>query len=135
MHTSCAAGLAERHGGLAARRWFEIVSAGNFVDQGVCETQQQVNAHHWIFPGELALTSLTGVLDSGTGAQAVVVTGMPNWRRYDGLLQRTLTSARQLEAALHVPVVSSDLALNRAINRSPGIAPRGERGRLLGVLS
>ena len=113
---------------------FEIVYAGNFVDQGLYETQQQVNAQHWIFPGELALASMSRALQGGAGAEAVVVTGMPNWRRADGLPQRTLALAPELEAELGVPVVASDLALYWAIFRSLGIAPRGRHGRVLALL-
>ncbi len=113
---------------------FEIVYAGNFVDQALYDTQEQVNAQHWIFPGELALTSMTRVLQAAPDAEAVVVTGMPNWRREDGLPQRTLALAPQLEAALGVPVVSSDVALYWAIFRSLGIGPQGEHGSVLASL-
>ncbi len=114
---------------------FEIVHAGNFVDQGFYETQEEVNGKHWIFPGDLALKSMTRVAEQAPEAEAIVVTGMPNWRRGDGLPQRTVSRVTELEAAVGKPIVSSDFALYWAIFQSLGIAPAGDHGKLLATLA
>lgn len=112
----------------------DVVWAGNFVDQGLYSTQDEVNDLTWIFPSELAQQSMERTLDSSGPVDAVLVNGMPNWRRDDGLPQRTVAHASSLEAHLGVPVIASDLALYWAIFRSLGVAPIGELGSLLGSL-
>ena len=110
---------------------FDLVYAGNMVDLGFYETQEAVNALTWIFPGDLALESMRRTAERAPGAEAIVVNGMPNWRDGDGLPRRTLHRIGEMEAALGLPVVSSDVALYWRIFKTLGLAPVGDHGRLL----
>ena len=113
---------------------FDVVYYGNFVDQGFYATQEEVNDHVWIFPGELAVRSMQRVAEGAPHADAIVITGMPNWRRPDGLPQRSVSLVAELEAAVGKPIVSSDFALYWRIFKTLGLAPRGIHGRLLAAL-
>jgi maleate cis-trans isomerase len=113
---------------------FDLVYAGNFVDQGFYNTQEEVNDHTWIFPGELAHQSMTYVAEQAPGAEAIVVNGMPNFRREDGLPQRMVSIGLELEQSVGKPIVSSDFALYWRIYKTLGIAPNGEHGKLLSTL-
>ena len=113
---------------------FDVLASGNFVDQGFYETQDEVNACTWIFPGDLAERSMRRIIEGAPTADAVVVTGMPNWRRADGLPQRAVSLAPALEATIGVPIVSSDFALYWRIFQTLGLAPEGRQGRLLSSL-
>ena len=115
----------------------DVVWAGNFVDQGWYETQEEVNGKTWIFPGELAKNSVRKVAEMAPDAEAILINGMPNWRRADGLPQRTVTHVAELEADIGLPLISSDFALYWALFRSLGIGPTGEygeHGRLLSTV-
>lgn len=113
---------------------FDLVYAGNFVDQGFYETQEEVNDQTWIFPGELASRSMERVAELAPDAEAVVVNGMPNWRRDDGLPQRALAYTPMWEEMLGKPVISSDTALYWRIFKTLGTRPAGDHGRLLSSL-
>lgn len=113
---------------------FDVLYYGNFVDQGIYATQDDVNALTWIFPAEAAARSMTYVAEQAPDADAVVVTGMPNWRRADGLPERTAALAPQLEAAIGKPIASSDFALYWRVFKTLGVAPLGTQGRLLSTL-
>lgn len=114
---------------------FDLVYVGNMVDLGFYETQEEVNDLTWIFPGELAEASCLRAAELGRGVQAVVVNGMPNFRRPgDGLPQRMVSLERGIEARLGLPIVSSDSALYWRIFKTLGVAPLGQRGRLLSTL-
>lgn len=113
---------------------FDLVYYGNFVDQGHYATQEEVNEATWIFPGELAEKSMTYVAEQAPEADAIVVNGMPNFRRADGLPQRTLAYAPALEEKLGKPIVSSDFALYWRIFKTLGVAPEGDHGHLLNTL-
>jgi maleate cis-trans isomerase len=113
---------------------FDIVWSGNFIDQGLYGTQEEVNDCTWIFPGDLAGRSMLHVAEQAPQADAIVVTGMPNWRSADGLPQRTVSRAQALEAAVGKPIVSSDFALYWNIFRTLGVAPVGQLPRLLSDL-
>lgn len=111
---------------------FDLLHVGNFVDLGFYATQAEVNALTWIFPGELALASCRRALERAPGAEAIVVNGMPNFRRADGLPERMLAHVAAIEAELGVPVVASDTALYWRIFGTLGIAPAGTgHGQLL----
>ena len=56
-------------------------------------------------------------------ADAIVVNGMPNFRRADGLPQRIASLAPELEALVGMPIVSSDFALYWRIFKTLGLAP------------
>ena len=113
---------------------FDVTYSGNFVDQGFYDTQEEVNECTWIIPGDLAARSMNRVAEQGGGADAVVVTGMPNWRDADGLPERTVALARDLEADIGVPIVSSDFALYWRVFKTLGTAPVGDLPRLLSTL-
>jgi len=113
---------------------FDVLYYGNFVDQGIYETQDDVNALTWVFPGEAAARSMTYAVEQAPDVDAVVVTGMPNWRRSDGLPERTVSLAPELEAAIGKPIVSSDFALYWRVFKTLGVAPVGTQGRLLSTL-
>ena len=114
---------------------FDVIYAGNFVDQGFYQTQEQVNDLTWIFPGELAKKSMEHVAEQAPNADAIVVNGMPNFRRADGLPQRMVSIEIELEKSIGKPIVSSDVALYWRIFKTLGAAPTGDHGTLLQTLS
>lgn len=109
--------------------------AGNFADLGFYQTQQEVNEQVWIFPGDLALESVVRTAERAPDAEAIVINGMPNWRGPDGQPERTLHRVEELEAAVGIPIVSSDFALYWRIFKSLDVAPRATPGRLLSTLA
>ncbi len=113
---------------------FELAYVGNFVDQGFFATQQECNDCIWIFDGELAEKSMAYVAEQAPDVDAIVVNGMPNFRRADGLPQRIVSLDRALEAAIGKPIVSSDTALYWRIYKTLGTAPIGNHGQLLSSL-
>ncbi|MEM9370817.1 MAG: hypothetical protein AAGA26_06640 [Pseudomonadota bacterium] len=118
-----------REGGL------DLVYVGNFVDQGFFATQEECNACTWIFPNEFATASMRRVAEAAPTADAILINGMPNWRRAsDGLPERALARTPGFEADLGLPVIASDTALYWNIYRTLGEKPRGHHGRLLGSL-
>lgn len=68
------------------------------------------------------------------GAAAIVVNGMPNWRRADGLPELTVHRVDELEDAVGLPNVSSDFALYWAIFGTLGVGPLRTPGTLLSRL-
>lgn len=113
---------------------FDLVYVGNFVDQGLYTSQDEVNAAIWIFPGEVIERSMLRVLEAAPQAQAIVVNGMPNFRQADGLTSRMVSLEADLEARHGLPIVASDSALYWRIFKTLGVAPTGARGRLLSTL-
>ena len=113
----------------------DVVYAGNVVDLGLYQTQKEVNDLHWILPGDLALESMLRTLEKAPDVDAVVLNGMPNWRRADGLPQRTLHLVNELEAAIGKPIVSSDFALYWRIFKTLSVVPMGKHGQLMSTLS
>ena len=113
---------------------FDLVYAGNFVDLGFYRNQDEVNALTWIFPGELAEASCLRAAEAGVGAQAVVVNGMPNFRRIDGSPQRIVSLDAGIEEKLGIPIISSDTALYWRIFKTLGVLPTGQHGLLLSSL-
>lgn len=114
---------------------FDLVYCGNFVDQGFYATQQEVNDLTWIFHGDLAKKSMEYVAEQAKEAEAIVVNGMPNFRRADGLPQRISALEVELESAAGKTIVSSDTALYWRIFKTLGLAPTGQRGKLLSSLA
>jgi len=111
---------------------FDVVWAGNFVDQGWFETQEQVNAKRWIFDGDLARKSFEFVADKAPDADVYLANGMVNFRTGpDGLPERVLHLTPELETLLGKPVIAHDSALYWRIFKSLGIAPTGAHGCLL----
>lgn len=111
---------------------FDLLYAGNFHDQGWYATQEEVNEQTWIFPGDLFENSMRYVMEQAPQAEAIVVNGMSNYRRAsDGLPQRPVMLAKDVEAELGVPIVASDNALYWRMYKTLGIGPVGDYGRLL----
>jgi maleate cis-trans isomerase len=113
---------------------FDLVYAANFTDMGFFETQQQCNDCNWIFPGDLAQKSMEFVAEKAPDVDAIVVTGMPNFRRDDGLPRRMVSIDRDIENTIGKTIVSADTALHWRLFKTLGIAPRGDLGRLLSSL-
>jgi len=113
---------------------FDLLYCGNFVDMGFFETQEQCNDCTWIFPGDFAEKSMLFVAEQAPQAEAIVVNGMPNFRREDNLPQRIVSLDKALEEKIEIPIVSSDTALYWRIFKTLGEAPTGVHGRLLSSL-
>ncbi|MEM9060289.1 MAG: hypothetical protein AAGD13_07470 [Pseudomonadota bacterium] len=114
---------------------FDVVWAGNFVDQGWFETQDEVNACIWCFDGDLAEKSMRFVAEQAPNVDAYLANGMCNFRRAsDGLAQRFCSLEIGLEAMLGKPVITHDNALYWRIFKTLGIAPVTEQGSLLSSL-
>ena len=112
----------------------DVVWYGNFVDQGWYETQEEVNDLTWIFPGELALNSIRRVVEQAPGVDAVLVNGMSNYRRPDGVPQRLVSLVAAIEAEIETPVLAADVTLYWQILRTLGVVPIGPQGSLLASL-
>lgn len=111
---------------------FDVLWAGNFVDQGWFDTQDHVNEKRWVFDGELAEKSFTYVAEQAPNADAILINGMCNFRTGpEGIPERPLQLTPSLEAKLGKPVVGHDTALYWRIFKSLGIAPVGNNGILL----
>ncbi len=113
---------------------FDVAWYGNFHDMGFFATQQEVNDCVWIFDGELALKSMQYAVEQAADVDAIVVNGMPNFRRADGLPQRIVSLDRDLETAIGKPIVASDTALYWRLYKTLGTAPIGRHGQLLSSL-
>ena len=114
---------------------FDVLWAGNFVDQGWFETQQEVNDMIWCFDGDLAEKSMTYVAEKAPNADVYLANGMSNYRREsDGLAQRFVSLEVGLEAMLGKPIVTHDNALYWRMYKTLGIAPITQQGKLLSSL-
>ncbi|MCV0424652.1 MAG: hypothetical protein K5905_04205 [Roseibium sp.] len=114
---------------------FDVIWAGNFVDQGWFETQEDVNALRWIFDGDLAQRSFEYVAEKAPNADAYIANGMVNFRTGPGgLPQRILHVTPELEEMLGKPVIAHDTALYWRVFQSLDLAPIGNHGRLLEML-
>ena len=74
------------------------------------------------------------VSEQAPDVDAIVINGMPNWRRLDGLPQRALFYTPNFENITGKPVIASDVALYWRIFKTLGVAPIGEHGYLLSKL-
>jgi hypothetical protein len=114
---------------------FDVIWAGNFVDQGWFETQEEVDNMHWCFDGDLARKSFEYVADKAPGVGAYLINGMCNFRREgDGLAQRPVHLEVELERMLGKPVIGHDTALYWRIFKTLGLAPTTGQGHLLSSL-
>ena len=115
---------------------FDVVWAGNFVDQGFIATQAECNAQIWCFDGDLATQSMAFVAEKAPHADAYLACGMCNFRRPgDGLAQRFVSLEVELEALLGKPLVTHDNALYWRIFQTLGVAPTRRQGQLLSSLA
>jgi len=111
---------------------FDVVWAGNFVDQGWFETQEDVNAKRWIFDGDLARRSFVYVAERAPQAEAILINGMCNFRSGPaGRPQRPVHLEAGLETLLGKPVIGHDTALYWRIMKDLNIAPTTSQGVLL----
>lgn len=114
---------------------FDVVWAGNFVDQGWFSSQQEVNEQIWCFDGDLAAKSMAYVADKAPNVDAYLANGMSNYRRRsDGLAQRFVSLEVELEEMLGKPLITHDNALYWRIFKSLNTAPVTKQGRLLSSL-
>ncbi|MEL7013903.1 MAG: hypothetical protein AAFO72_11555 [Pseudomonadota bacterium] len=113
---------------------FDILYSGNFVDHGLLATQEEANEATWIFPGDFAQRSFEFVAEQAPEADAIVIIGMPNFRRADGLPQRPVSILREIEDKIGKPIIASDCALYWNIFRTLGVAPVGPQPHILTTL-
>jgi maleate cis-trans isomerase len=114
---------------------FDVVWAGNFVDQGWFENQEAVNACIWCFDGDLARKSFEYIATKAPNVDAYLAIGMSNYRRdSDGLAQRFVSLEVGLEKMLSKPLITHDNALYWRLFKTLGLAPVTEQGRLLSLL-
>ncbi|MEM7209929.1 MAG: hypothetical protein AAF434_19065 [Pseudomonadota bacterium] len=114
---------------------FDVVWAGNFVDQGFFATQEESNDCNWVFPHAMAAQSMQYVAEQAPQADAIVVNGMCNFRRADtGLTERIVSLEVDLEAQIGKPIVASDTALYWRVFKSLRLAPKTPQGKLLSSL-
>ncbi len=103
---------------------FDVVYAGNFVDQGWFATQEDVNACRWVFDAELVEKSFLYVAEQAPDADAYLANGMCNFRTgLDKQPERLLHQTPSLEALLGRPVVAHDTALYWRVFKTLGLAP------------
>jgi len=115
---------------------FDVVWAGNFVDQGFIATQEECNEQIWCFDGDLAEKSMAYVADKAPNVDAYLANGMCNFRREsDGLAQRFVALEVGLEKMLGTPIVTHDNALHWRLFKTLGIAPLTTQGTLLSTLA
>lgn len=110
---------------------FDVLWAGNFVDQGWFDTQDEVNALRWVFDGDLWNKSFDYVAEQAPHADAYLINGMCNFRRADGLPRRPVHLARNLEHRLGKPVIGHDTALYWRVFKTLGLVPTTPQSRLL----
>ncbi|GAB5469512.1 MAG: hypothetical protein Kilf2KO_25420 [Rhodospirillales bacterium] len=114
---------------------FDVVWAGNFVDQGFFASQEDCNAQIWCFDGDLAAKSMAYVAEQAPQVDAYLANGMCNFRRAgDGLAQRFVALELDLEAQLGKPLITHDNALYWRLFKTLDLVPTGRRGRLLSSL-
>ena len=111
---------------------FDVVWAGNFVDQGWFASQEEVNAKRWIFDGDLARQSFSYVADKAPTADAILINGMCNFRTGPaGMPQRPVHLEAELDTLVGRPLIGHDTALYWRIMRDLVIAPTTRQGKLL----
>jgi len=110
---------------------FDVQYAGNFVDLGLLESQQDCNDRHWCFPESFAVDSVVRTAERAPDADIIVINGMPNFRDADGLASRALHYIEAMEAAVGKPVIASDTTLYWAMFRTLGVSPTYAPGKLL----
>lgn len=112
----------------------DLVWFGNFVDQGFYPDQEAVNELSWVFPGDLAAKSCERTLELAGDVDAILVNGMPNFVNDEGIPERYVDLAADIEEAIDTPVLAADLTLYWQIYRTLGETPLGRQGSLLSTL-
>jgi len=114
---------------------FDVLWAGNFVDQGWFKAQEDVNDCIWCFDGNLAEKSFQYVAEKAPNADAYLINGMCNFRSGpDNLAQRPVHLEMKLESLLGKPVIGHDTALYWRLFKTLGTAPITPQGQLLSSL-
>ena len=114
---------------------FDVVWAGNFVDQGWFKAQTDVDRCVWCFDESLLWDSFDYVADKAPNVDAYLINGMSNYRRpSDGLAQRPVHHTEALESLLGRPVIGHDTALYWRVFKTLGITPDIVHGQLLSSL-
>ena len=114
---------------------FDVVWAGNFVDQGWFKNQEALNACIWCFDGDLARKSFEYIATKAPNVDAYLAIGMSNYRRdSDGLAQRFVSLEVGLEKMLGKPLITHDNALYWRLFKTLCLAPVTEQGNLLSSL-
>jgi len=115
---------------------FDVVYAGNFVDQGFIANQAECNAAIWCFDGDLASKSMAYVAEQAPNADAYLANGMCNFHSGPGgQAQRFVHLEMALEEQVGKPIITHDNALYWRIFKTLGLAPTRQQGRLLSSLS
>lgn len=115
---------------------FDVVWAGNFLDQGWFQSQREIDACVWCFEEELLWKSFDYTASQAPNADAYLINGMSNYRRpQDGIAQRPVHYAVGLEERLGKPVIGHDTALYWRLFKSLGVAPETRQGSLLTSLT
>ena len=111
---------------------FDVVWAGNFVDQGWFKTQEEVNAKRWIFDSDLALKSFVYVANKAPKADAILINGMCNFRTgANSLPQRPIHLIQELEKKIGKLIIGHDIALYWALLKDLSLPPVASHGQLL----
>ncbi|WP_027256246.1 MULTISPECIES: hypothetical protein [Leisingera] len=114
---------------------FDVVWAGNFHDQGWFETQEDVDNCIWCFDEDLIWKSFDYTAEQAPQADAYLINGMSNYRRAsDGIAQRPVHYAAELEARLGKPVVGHDIALYWRVFKTLGLTPENSPDSRQGAL-
>ncbi len=113
---------------------FDIVYAGNFVDQGFYSDIAECNKQIWTFPYELAEKSMRYVAEKARNAEVIVVSGAPSFRCANGMLQRIIGLMPELEASIGKTIIASDLALYWRVYQTLKLRPIKELGHLMSML-
>ncbi len=101
-------------------------------NQGWLTSQDGINEQRWIFEGGLARQSFLYIAERALDADAYLINGMCSFRSGpEGLPQRPLHLAVELEDALAKPILGHDIALYWRVFRTLGLASEGQHGRLL----
>ena len=121
--------------GFLTEAGFDVVWAGNFLDQGWFATQEEINQCIWCFDGDLVEKSFLYVAEQAPQAEAYLINGMCNFRSGpNGQAQRPIHHEVAIEDMLGKPMISHDNALYWRIFKTLGLAPVTQQGQLLSSL-
>jgi len=119
-----------RQGGINVPRF------GNFADLGAYPSQAALDAENFIVPETVIFDTMQRLAEEVPDADAYYITGVACFAPADGSpYRRVVHIERQLEELVGKPVVASDTALYWRVFKTLGIAPDGERGKLLSSLA
>ena len=105
------------------------------MTRGFFPNQEAINDCRWVFEGDLATKSFDRVAELAPEADAIIISGMCNFRTGPGgQPQRPLHLIPMLEDRLGKIVIGHDTALYWRVFKTLGLKPEGPHGRLLGTL-